>query len=223
MELEQNGLSEAEKIRQEFDGDACDFCERYKRKGLSRSSRILLDFILEEKIHGLTFTDIGCGAGGFTVELLKSGAEAGVGFDISPNMVDSATKLVAENGFADRVQLQVGDAASAELSSSDIIVMDKVLCCYSDWKPLLKSAIAAGKRMIGFVIPRDEGLAKIPFRLGVRVVNFFQKRRGKILFYLHPLDLVDETFLGSGFTRRKKRGSRLWLVFLYSRTASAEC
>ena len=71
--------------------------------------------------------------------------------------------------------------------------------------------------MVGFIVPHDQGLAKWPFRIGVRVVNFFQKRRGKILFYLHPLDILDRTLQDSEFTQQKSQGSRLWLVFLYTR------
>ena len=75
----------------------------------------------------------------------------------------------------------------------------------------------ASRMMIGFTVPRDAGLTKLPFRLALKVVNYFQKRRGGVLFYLHPLGTIDKTMRESGFTRRKKQGSRFWLVFLYSR------
>jgi SAM-dependent methyltransferase len=213
-------LPETDKIGKEFDQDACDFCDRYRKTGLSRSSRLLLDFILEQGVDGRSVADLGCGAGGFTLELLREGAQTAVGVDLSPSMIDSASKLAATNGFAEMAKFQIGNAATAELPASDIVIMDKVLCCYSDWQPLLENAIGAGGTMIGFIVPRDEGIAKIPFRIGVRIVNYFQKRRGKILFYLHPLKLVDRTLRNSGFTDRKKQASRFWLVFLYSRLQS---
>ncbi len=212
--------SEPDKIAREFDEDACDFCNRYKRTGLSRSSRQLLKFILEEGVPGRSVADLGCGAGGFSIELLKKGAENLVGFDLSPKMIESANQLARANGLDSRARFQVANAAIVGIPPSDIVVMDKILCCYSDWKPLLKNAMATSRSGIGFVVPRDEGIAKPCFRLGVRIVNFFQKRRGRILFYLHPLRLVDETLRDSGFIRRKKQGSRLWLVFLYSRPGS---
>jgi hypothetical protein len=98
--------------------------------------------------------------------------------------------------------------------------MDKVLCCYSDWKPLMTNAIVGG-RTIGFIVPRDEGLARPLFRLGVRIMNYLSRRKGNILFYLHPLRLIDQTLRDSGLVRRKKQSSRFWLVFLYSRPASS--
>jgi SAM-dependent methyltransferase len=210
-------LSEADRIGKEFDEDACDFCDRYRKAGLSRSSRMLLDFIVREGVDGRSVVDLGCGSGGFSIELLKEGAQTTVGYDLSRNMIDSATKLATTNGFADRAKFQVGNAAASELPTSDIVIMDKVLCCYSNWKPLLTNAIGASRIMVGFVVPRDEGIAKIPFRLGVKVVNYFSRRKGNILLYLHPLALVDRTLRDSGFTHRKKQASRFWLVFLYSR------
>jgi SAM-dependent methyltransferase len=213
-------LPETDKIGKEFDEDACDFCDRYKKRGLSGSSRLLLDFIREEGLEGRSVADLGCGAGGFSIELLKEGAQTAVGVDLSPKMVDSATNMAIANGLSDKAKFQVGNAAAAELPASDIVIMDKVLCCYSDWQPLLKNAVGASKSMVGFIVPRDEGVAKIPFRIGVRIVNYFQRRRGSLLFYLHPLKLVDRTLRDSGFTDRKKQGSRFWLVFLYSRPES---
>jgi SAM-dependent methyltransferase len=211
------GLPESDMIGREFDEDACDFCDRYKKTGLSRSSKLLLDFIIEEDVHGKSVADLGCGAGGFSIELLKRGAESAIGIDLSRIMISSANDLARSCGVESSAKFQVGDAATAELPVSDIVIMDKVLCCYSDWKPLLGNAIGASRSIVGFIVPRDEGIVKVPFRLGARIVNYFQRRKGNILFYLHPLNLVDRTLRDLGFTLRRKKASRVWLVFLYSR------
>jgi SAM-dependent methyltransferase len=211
------GGPETDKIGAEFDEDACDYCGRYKRAGLSKSSKILLDLILNSDIHGKSIADLGCGTGGFAVQLLKEGANTAVGFDLSPKMIESAKSLATENGFGDKAKFQLGNAATAEVPSSDIVIMDKVLCCFSDWRLLLDNAIGASRRIIGFIVPRDQGIAKIPFHIGVRIVNYFQKRKGNILFYLHPLGQVDQVLRDSGFVRQEKKPSRVWLVFLYAR------
>jgi SAM-dependent methyltransferase len=208
---------ETGKISQEFDEDACDFCERYKNKGLSRSSKLLLKFILDGNAQGKAVLDLGCGAGGLSMELLKHGAQSAVGFDLSPRMIVAATDLARASGFETRAKFQEGNAATLELPRSDIVVMDKVLCCYSEWRPLLKNAMEASNIMVGFIVPRDEGVTKLPFRIALRIANYFQRRRGGVLFYLHPLGIVDKTLRDSGFKHLRKQGSRFWLVFLYSR------
>jgi SAM-dependent methyltransferase len=211
------GSGEIDKIAQEFDGDACEFCERYKNKGLSRSSKLLLKFILDTEVRDLSVLDLGCGAGGMSMELLKEGASNAVGFDLSPKMVGAAEELARANGFESRAKFQLGNGATSELPESDIVVMDKVLCCYSEWQPLLKNAMEASRVIVGFTVPRDEGIPKLPFRLALRIANYFQRRRGGVLFYLHPLGRIDKTLRDSGFKRHRKQGSRFWLVFLYSR------
>ena len=208
---------ESSKIGREFDGDACDFCERFKSKGLSRSSKLLLKFIAESRIKDRTVLDLGCGAGGMSIELLRQGAQNAVGFDLSPRMIEAASELARATGFESKAKFQEGNAALAELPRSDIVVIDKVLCCYSEWRPLLKNAMDASNVMVGFIVPRDEGVAKWPFRLGLRIANYFQRRSGGILFYLHPLGNVDRTLRDAGFSLDRKQTSRFWLVFLYSR------
>lgn len=164
--------------------------------------------------------DLGCGAGGFSIQLLKEGASSAVGFDLSQNMINAATELARAEGFETKTKFHIGNAATAELPPSDIVIMDKVLCCYSDWQPLLKNAISASQEMIGFIVPRDVGVARVSFRLGVKIVNYFAKRKGNTLFYLHPLRQVDNTLQESGFTLQKKQTKRFWLAFLYNRKRS---
>jgi SAM-dependent methyltransferase len=208
---------ETSRISREFDGDACDFCDRYKNKGLSRSSKLLLKFILDGNAQDKVILDLGCGAGGLSIELLKHGAQTSIGFDVSQRMIEAATELARATGFETRAKFQEGNAAIADLPRSDIVVMDKVMCCYSEWRPLLENAMKASNGMIGFTVPRDEGITKLPFRLALRIANYFQERREGVLFYLHPLGTIDRTLRESGFKRRKKQASRFWLVFLYSR------
>ena len=210
-------MEETSKIANYFDESACEFCDRYKNSGLSRSSKLLLDFVKEEEIHGKSILDLGCGAGSFSVEALKHGAGSAVGFDLSPKMVKAATDLAATDGFQDRAKFQQGNVAMTELPTADIVVMDKVICCYSDAELLLKNAARASGSTLGFVVPRDDGIFRWPFRAGVWVANLFQKGRDNVRFYLHPLNVVDKILRDCGFVRKKKQGSRLWLVFLYKR------
>jgi magnesium-protoporphyrin O-methyltransferase len=210
-------LEETSKIANYFDDSACEFCDRYKSSGLSRSSILLLNFVKEEQIQGRSILDLGCGAGSFAVEALKQGASSAVGLDLSPKMVKAATDLAATNSLQDKTKFQLGNVATIELPRSDIVVMDKVICCYSDAEPLLKNAARASGSIVGFVVPRNDGIFKWPFRAGVWLANLFQRGGKSVQFYLHSLSFVDETLRDSGFVRKKKQGSRLWLVFLYKR------
>src|SRR2546422_10296759 len=134
---------ETDRIVQEFDGDACKFCERYKNKGLSRSSKLLLRFILDSAVRDRSVLDLGCGAGGLSLELLKEGAANAVGFDLSPKMIGAATAMAQAVGFENRAKFHLGNGETCERPESDIVDMDKVLGCYFEWNPLLNKAIDA--------------------------------------------------------------------------------
>lgn len=206
-----------ERIAADFDGKACDFCDRYKKSGLSPSSKLLMRFFEEDGISGKRILDLGCGAGAFAIETLKRGAESVVGVDLSPEMIKTADRLALSNGLEAKAKFQLGNAATVELPLSDMVVLDKVICCYPEYGPLLKNAVGATTAAVGFVVPRDAGLMKGPLRVGVRIVNFFQRRRKETQFYLHPLGAIDRLLGESSFVRKRKQGSRFWLVFLYMR------
>ena len=211
--------TEGEKVGTDFNESACEFCEKYKTQGLSKSSKILFDFILEEGVKGRSVLEIGSGAGGFLVELLKQGASNVVGVDLSPEMVKTATELSQQNGFGDRAKFEQGNGATSSLPRSDIVIMDKVICCYSDIGSLLKNTTGASQGLLGFVAPRGEGMWKWPLKFGVWLTNLVEKRRHKILFYVHSLQDLDKTLRDSGFKLQTKRGSRMWLAFLYKSAA----
>src|SRR5260370_40245909 len=96
---------ETGKISREFDGDACDFCERYRNNGLSRSSKLLLKFILDGNAQDKAVFGVGCGAGGVTNGLLKHEVQKAGGFYPHPKMKVADTQVVPCNGFGRRAHV----------------------------------------------------------------------------------------------------------------------
>lgn len=200
---------------------AHDRCCKYKSKGLTASSEILLDFLSENKLEGKSVLEIGCGTGFFSLETLRHGASSCFGVDLSAVAIKEANAFTRESGLQDRATFQVADGASARVPSSDIVVMDKVLCCYPDASSLLKTSIEASKQALGFVVPRDEGWMKPFMRSGEAVINLVERlRRTGFKFYLHPLEKIDRQLVDAGFQRSKKAQSRVWLIFLYKRNTN---
>ncbi len=209
---------QTKEIAATFDDLAHDRCCKYKSKGLTASTRVLLDFLTENGLVGKTVFDIGCGTGFFALETLKHGASSCVGVDLSSAAIHEANEFAKESGLQDRARFEVANAASTQHPSSDIVVMDKVLCCYPDADTLLKTAYESSNELLGFVVPRDEGLMKPVMRIGTRLINLVEKlRRTGFRLYLHPLRSVDKLLVENRFQRANKAKSRFWLVFLYKR------
>ena len=130
---------------------------KFRRRGLDVRARRLLSAI-ERKV-GLTnktTLEIGIGTGGLTIEMLKRGASAAVGVDAISNQLQQANLLAQEAGVADRLKLQVGDVTEigAQVPASDVVVLDRVVCCYPDWRALLDTASSHARTAIAMSYPR---------------------------------------------------------------------
>jgi SAM-dependent methyltransferase len=209
---------QAKKIAETFDDLAHNRCCKYKSKGLTPSTEVLLDFLTRNGLAGKAVLDIGCGTGFFALETLKHGASFCVGVDLSSVAIQEANQLAKESGLQDRARFEVANAASTQHPLSDIVVMDKVLCCYPDSDSLLKTASESSNQLLGFVVPRDEGLMKPAMRIGTALINLVEKlRKTGFRLYLHPLRSIDNLLVQNGFQRVERAPSRFWLVFLYRR------
>lgn len=149
---------------------------------------------------------------------MRNGTVSIVGFDLSGTAVQEANGYAKEAGFEDRARFEVGDGAVVQMPSSDVVVMDKVLCCYPDYDALLKNASDSSKQMLGFIIPRDEGWVKPFMRCGAAIINLVERlRKTGFKFYLHPLGSIHRQLVEKGFEQAEKAKSRVWLIFLYKK------
>src|SRR5436309_15489776 len=201
-------------IAETFDDLAHDRCCKYKSKGLTASTEVLLGLLTENGLVGKTLLDIGCGTGFFALETLRQGASSCIGVDLSSAAIHEANEFAIESGLQDRARFEVADAASTQ-HAADIVVMDKVLCCYPDADSLLKTAPAPSNRLLGVLGPRDEGLMRPLMRLGTGLINLVERlTRTGFRLYPDPLGSLDRLIVDNGFQQSNKAGSRLWLVFL---------
>ncbi len=205
-------------IAETFNELAHDRCCKYKSKGLTASTEVLLGLLTESGLVGKTVLDIGCGTGFFALETLRQGASSCIGVDLSTAAIHEANEFARESGLQDRARFEVANAASIQHPLSDIVVMDKVLCCYPDADSLLKTASASSRELLSFVVPRNEGLMKPMMRVGIGLINLVERlRKTGFRLYLHPLRSLDRLLVDNGFQRSSKAKSRFWLVFLYTR------
>src|SRR2546427_7409624 len=204
-------------IAETFDNLAHDRCCKYKSKGLTASTEVLLRLLTENGLVGKAVLNIGCGTGFFALETVRQGASYCIGVDLSSAAIHEANEFAIESGLQDRARFEVADAASTQ-HAADIVVMDKVLCCYPDADSLLKTASASSNRLLGFVVPRDEGLMRPLMRIGTGLINLVERiRKTGFRLYLHPLRSLNRLLVDNGFQQSSKANSRFWLVFLYTR------
>ena len=193
---------------------------RYRRKGPTRTTRDLVDALLEEGVEGATVLDIGGGVGAIPLALLRSGASSVTLIDASAAYLAAARDEGTRQGQLERMRFRHADfaAVAAEEPPATIVTLDRVICCYDDANTLVRAAASHASELLGLVYPRDTWWN----RAGISVVNLFLgfTRLGYRSF-LHPRDLVARLIETQGHRLVHQRNIGIWQVAVYRRTAAA--
>jgi 2-polyprenyl-3-methyl-5-hydroxy-6-metoxy-1,4-benzoquinol methylase len=190
---------------------------RYRRRGLDGTSRRIFDFIKRRGVEGKTLLEVGGGIGSIEIELLKAGMAQAVNVELTPTYESVAGELLAEAGLADRVQRSVMDFAEAgtEVEPADVVVMNRVICCYPDMPKLAGAAAARARDLLVISFPNSRWWT----RLGLMLTNFgFQIIRMQFQVFLHPPELIVAAVEQRGFKTRLNDRGLLWQVIALERT-----
>jgi len=192
--------------------------KRYRRKGLDGTSRRIVDFIRERSVAGKTLLEVGGGIGAIEIELLKAGMARAVNVELTPTYETAATQLIVEAGLSDRVERRVMDFAEAgtEVEPADVVVMNRVICCYPDMPRLAAAAADRAKGMLVMSFPNRRWWT----RLGLTVANFgFRVFKMQFRVFLHPPDLILAAVEQHGFRTRVNELGLIWQFAALERNA----
>jgi 2-polyprenyl-3-methyl-5-hydroxy-6-metoxy-1,4-benzoquinol methylase len=137
--------------------------ERYRKRGLDRTARRMVAFLEERGIEGATVLEVGGGIGEIQIELLKRGAMHTVNLELSPGYDEEAHRLLREAGFEGRADRRLTDIAvdSEEVEPADVVVLNRVVCCYPDYERLLGAVAEHAKRLVVFSYPPRNALSRL--------------------------------------------------------------
>jgi magnesium-protoporphyrin O-methyltransferase len=192
--------------------------KRYRRKGLDGTSKQILDFIREQGVEGKTLLEVGGGIGAIEIELLKAGMARAINVGLTPTYEAAARELLAEAGLTDHVERRVMDFAQSgpEVEPADVVVLNRVICCYPDMPKLAGAAANRTKGLLVMSFPNRRWWT----RLGLTVANFgFRVIRLQFRVFLHPPSLILAAVEQRGFKTRLNQLGLLWQVVALERTA----
>lgn len=174
---------------------------RFRRKGLEpRAERLLEAVAAAGPLEGASSLEIGAGIGGLSLALLERGVGRAVAVDAAPAAARIAGELAEENGVADRFSMQVADFASLDPDERyDIVVLDRVVCCYPDWRGLLAPAAAATRRILALTYPRE---AWYNNALVATINGLHALLRKEFRFHVHSPAAMLELLFGAGLRAR---------------------
>lgn len=199
------------------EGNARAEAKRYRRKGLDTTSNRIFNFLKKHGIEDKTVLEIGGGIGAVQLELLKAGAARAVSVELTPTYEDVARELVGEAGFGDRMERRLMDFAATpgEVEAADVVILNRVICCYPDMPRLAEAAAGHARQLLVLSYPRATWWT----RIGVRAGNFLLRvARREFQVFLHAPEKILAVAEQAGLTTVLDEQGIFWTVAALSRS-----
>jgi len=189
---------------------------RYRAKGPNRTTLMLRDGLTEaHQLHG-SLLDIGAGVGALTFELLGLGMSRAIVVEASTAYLAAASQEAARRGCAGATQFVHGDFLSiaSGLPDAAVVTLDRVICCYPAYVPLLEEALRHAQLCFAFSYPRDlwRVHAALAVENGVRRLASNPFRA-----FVHPADQMERIVENAGFRLTSRRQTWSWCVDVHVR------
>jgi magnesium-protoporphyrin O-methyltransferase len=188
----------------------------YRTKGPGSTTRLLLAGLATTgPIHG-RLLDIGSGVGVLSFELLDQGLTSALGVDLSSAHVAIASREASRRGRSDSTRFVHGDFLdlSGQLSSADIVTLDRVVCCYPEYERFLEASLRHAGRIFALSYPLDVWYV----RLWVSLQNVARAIvRNAFRSFIHPVSAMESVIRREGFTLLDRRSAGTWRADVYER------
>jgi 2-polyprenyl-3-methyl-5-hydroxy-6-metoxy-1,4-benzoquinol methylase len=188
----------------------------YRRRGSANQTKLILEAVRSLGLKNASLLDIGGGIGTIHHELLKDIANEATHVDASSAYLKIATEEAKRLGHEAQVKFIHADFTDVadELPQADVVTLDRVVCCYPDFRSLLKAAASKSRTAIAMTYPRETWY----LRIGLRVINFFLWiGRNPFRVFLHPVHEMESLLNSEGMQKVSIRRLFAWEMALYQR------
>ena len=190
--------------------------QAYLKKGLDQPARRLAEVLKAQGVAEASVLEIGGGAGGLYLDLLRAGAGHAVNLDLSPAYLEAARQTAVSLGLEDRVDNRLHNIAEQPeaVAGADVVVMNRVICCYPEMERLVKPAAERAGRLLGLTFPREAWW----MHWGLRLANgMLWLLRNDYRTYLHSPAAVFEVAGASGLSPIHQSYSGFWQIAVFQR------
>jgi len=190
--------------------------KRYRKRGLDRTARRIVEFLEQRGIEAATVLEVGGGVGEIQIELLKRGAARAVNLELSPAYEEEATRLLREAGFEERAERRLHDIAvdAESVEAFDVVVLNRVVCCYPDYERLLGAAAQHARSALVFSYPPRNAAS----RLFIAAQNLiFSLLRREFRTFAHPPSAMLAVLEERGLRRTSAQHALVWQVAGFER------
>lgn len=191
----------------------------YQKRGPAGQTCEILKAIRNLGLRGASLLDIGGGIGAIHHELLEDTASEAMHVDSSAAYLDAAQAEASRRGHSARVKFMHADFVdiASEVPEADVVTLDRVVCCYPDFRRLLGAAAGHSRSALAMTYPRETWY----MRIGLSLMNTLQAlRRDPFRVFLHPVAEMDALLNRAGMRRVAMKRLFVWEMALYRRTSA---
>jgi len=191
--------------------------KNFRKKGLGKETRLLVEGITASGIQERSILEIGCGVGGLHLTLLQEGASNATGVDIAQGMLEGARALSREMGMEARTEYFLGDFVrmNGNVGDADITILDRVVCCYEDVNSLVDKSLAKTRHTYAFSFPKPNIFVQLLVSIPITLAKLL---RWKFHPYWHDWEGLVRRVESAGFRQRYHKSTILWDVRVLTRT-----
>jgi SAM-dependent methyltransferase len=115
----------------------------YRNGQLEATTRALRDTVIDLGLNGGSLLDIGGGFGALTFELMDRGMGHATIVDASAAYTEMARDEAVRRGQSQSTDVITGDVVElgSTLRSASLVTLDRVVCCYPTYEPMLEEAL----------------------------------------------------------------------------------
>ena len=199
-----------------FSKQAKRYLKRFRKRGLAKEQRLLVEGIKSISLSGKSVLEIGCGIGGLHLSLLQQGASFATGIDISEGMLEGAKHLAQELGLESNTRYLLGDfvQTNGTVEHADITILDKVVCCYENLDALLVTSLDKTRHSYALSFPKSSFVVKTLFRTTAWLGQMFN---WSFAPYWHDWDAMVKTIGRNGFKEAYRSNTVVWAVHVFER------
>jgi magnesium-protoporphyrin O-methyltransferase len=114
------------------------------------------------------------------------------------------------------MQFVAGDfvETARNLSSADVVVMDRAVCCYAAWRPFLKAASERCRHRLALTYPRNRPDVKV----AIAIENFRRRlKKDDFRAFVHRPREMRAALEADGLARVHETRTLAWTIAIYSR------
>ena len=185
--------------------------QSYRRGRLGPTTRVLRDSVVDAGLNQGALLDIGGGVGALAFELLADGMSSALVLDASAAYVAAASEEAQRQGGRARVLQGDFVRMSETVPPADLVSLDRVVCCYPQYEPLLDQALRHAQRGLALSYPRDRWYV----RAAVWFDNAKRARRSGFRMFVHPPSRIQRAIERARFVLIRRRVTLMWTMDVY--------